>query len=233
MLNLNAIEEFIGDQQHFSSLTGNCGRKVRRFLEQTFPQGVARFTLKSQHEHLLQFAFNVGQMSWATLMAKQSLEHRDVAGTILFSLENIDQAAGTLDIVVTPGSIPEGVKARQEFLEHVAFGVRRVLAIGFLNQPHASIEEFLQANFGLEGATEPVDTSRYFAQFDKLLASDFSEIEDTSGYLTTLAGYLNPAVTAEVDRLEVEYDKAIEAAFAYHAMDSSTAIDRLFNQAFE
>jgi hypothetical protein len=209
MLNLTAIERFLEEQQDVNFLYGNCGRRIRRFIERTFSQGVARFTLTSTHEHLMQFAFNVGQMDWATTMAQQSLQHRDGADAISFDVENIGQKAGTLDVVVSVACIPEGLKDRQVLLENIAYGLRRFNAIGFMNQP--------------------VDTSRYYTQFEKLLASDFSELEDTTGYVTALAGYLNPAVNVEIDRLEAEYDKAIDSAFAYHALASSFCIDRLFN----
>jgi hypothetical protein len=228
MLNLTAIERFIEEQQDVASLQGNCGRRIRRFIERNFTNNEARFTLTSTHEHLMQFAFNVGKMDDAANMAQQAVAHLELPAFLTFSVENIDTQAGTMDVVVTTATIPEGLKERQQFLDSVAFGLRRFNAVGFLNQPHVRIEDFLQQTFGMEGASEPLDTSSYFRQFDKLLASDFSELEDTTGYVTTLAGFLNPAVDVEIHRLEAEYDKVVDAAFAYHATPVFLSLERLF-----
>ena len=226
MINTTCIQAFVDTAENLFYEYGNCGRKIRRFLDRNYIEGSARFQVSVPYAHLLQFAYGVGQMQWATQMAQDSADCDMADGPMFamkFSVEAINATAGTLDIVVTPEEIPGSVKERQEFLKRVAHGLRRYVAIAELGFAASNLDEFFQDLFGMPGATEQIDTAQYLAKFDKLVASNYTELADTPSYVVALAEYLNPDVTLELARMQDEYDKVVDAAFAHFAMPSSTA----------
>lgn len=231
MIDITRIQAFIDDAENLFYAYGNCGRKVRRFLDRSFVDGSARLPVSVPYTHLLQFAYGVGQMKWATQMARDSADCEMNDGPMYemtFSLNNLNPAAGTFDIVITPEVIPGPVKERQLFLKRVAHCLRRYVAIAELGFAAGNLDEFFQDLFGMPGATEQVDTAQYLAKFDKLVASNYTELADTTSYVVALAEYLNPDVALELARMQDEYDKVVDAAFAHFAMPSSTALHLLF-----
>lgn len=235
MINLSNVQTFVDNAEALEYEYGNCGRKIRRFIGRHFVNGAARFNVIVPYAHLLQFAHELGQMQWATEMAQTAMSS-DFSrlcdgGTfkMKFGIESVNQAAGTFDIVVTPDVIPDGVVARQKFLMRVAFGLRRYLAMAAMTGGVDNLDDFFQDMFGMPGSSEKVNTARYMAEFDKLMVSDFRRLSETNSYVISLAERLNPVITLELARLDEEYDRIVDAAFATFAMPAGTTLSVLFN----
>lgn len=235
MLNLSNVQTFVHAAEDLEYESGNCGRKIRRFIERNFVAGAARFTITVPYAHKLQFAYELGQMQWATEMAQTStlanLSKIPKGGVfkMKFGIESLNQVAGTFDIVVTPDVIPAGVVARQQFLVRVAFGLRRYLAMAEMTGAVDNLDDFFQSMFGMPGSTEKVNTARYMAEFDKLMVSDFSSMSETNSYVISLAERLNPVITLEMARLDEEYDRIVDTAFASFAMPAGATLSVLLN----
>ena len=230
MIHANAIEQYLDRQELLCFMDGNCGRKVRRFIEQYFSNGVARFSLKSEHVHPLQFAVNISEITYSTLMAERAVLDTRLGDRVAFYVQNIDTVVGTLDVIVDVKDIPEGLKARQEFIKDVGFCLRRVLAIAEVaNWSTLSVEERFSAMAEADDGPIPADATKMPAQFDKLLASDFSEFWDTPMSLVTLARPLNPQID---EFIMYDYDRILDEAFAVNSTAVTMGqLNKLFDQA--
>ena len=214
MLNVNTLKAFVEEQDTHSYLTGNCGRTVRRFLERHFSNNVARFTVKSECAHLLQFAHDRGELDWGVKMAERVLQHTEEEGNLSFCVVNVDAVAKTMQVVVAAQEIPLNVKGRLSFLKHVAFGLRRFIALAELRGLSLDVAEAASSVGSVAGYPAPIDSALVLSHFDKLMASDFSELDATPDYVVELAMWLNPAILQEMARVTAEYDKVIDAAMA-------------------
>lgn len=192
------LADLIGRLEAVAAETGNCGRKVRRTLEQLLPLkghtiGVIQLPLQpmSNPSMLAQLCL-VDRLDTATAMANDAIRQVEEDHCLKIVFASFDEALGSLAAtfelrLLRP--LPSSVKALQAVLAHLAYGLRRILAMAAMTEiiPDANAIDVL---LGTEALTEEKRVL-YTEQAERLMRGDRSQARTTPVILTSLTSRLS------------------------------------------
>lgn len=200
------LDPLIHRLEEVAGQTGNCGRKVRRTLEQVFSfgdgQGAVCLPLVGAEQLSALGQFQVlDRMDRAAQMANVAMAGVAEGCQVeirLASLENVHgEPEALFGFQVRPG-IPSGVKAQQALLRQLAYGLRRVLAMAemfSLKLDTAYLVELFD-----DVVLTPEVLRKYVSQAERLAEGDTSEEETTPIILVGLMERLQEVKTLPVKR---------------------------------
>jgi len=217
--NLRDILALFAELRRVGDLTGNCGRKVRRALEQALPQHAAVFPISFANLSLPQFAYLVRALKRTCALAVEDTQMANEP--CVFCVQDIRVESRTLSIKVVASAPPvDGVRALQAWANTIAYGLSMVVTR--LSAPIGSdadmLERMLFASLRVDMRLEnhfsggpttltpeqlaEVDAllSEAMAHFEALLAGDYSLLPQTNPLLVDLVAELVPEVRDEYTR---------------------------------
>lgn len=187
------IQTLVSRLDSVAAETGNCGRKVRRTLDQLFPLGdnneLCVLTLPVTAAALLsglQRMRIVGKLDTAASLANSAMEHVAEGERLQMALSSITEVDGEFfaGITFTLSGRPDGVKAQQQLLSAAAYGLRRIVAMSevFELKPE---DLFLGELFFDSDLSTPA-REKYRKQAEALASGDFTDADATPMLLVAM-----------------------------------------------
>lgn len=210
------LKDIIDRAEELAQATGNSGRSIRRFIDSYFKDGTAKFMLQGNQHQSLVLAYQVSRLRDACELANAAAKDVELANNHAFELTFKEGRAndfdGLIDLEIT-AVIPEGMKARQDFLGAFAFSLRRIHAVITMVALDISDNLDVMERLFRESGVTLSEMETYQAQFDALLDGDYSQFATTPVVLISLASNIRSEV-ADYDAsyvLDAEDDEVLPA----------------------
>lgn len=196
------LKDIIERAEELAKASGNSGRTIRRFIDSHFKEGTAKFLLQGNQNQSLVLAYQVSRLRDACAMANAAIKtdmlqvEYDLAqsGYELTFKEGCANEFDGLMVLEITADIPEGMKARQDFLAAFAYGLRRIYAVMTMVAMSISDNLDVMEHLFFECGVTVSEMETYLAQFEALLDGDYSQFATTPVTLISLASNIRREV---------------------------------------
>ena len=182
------LPDFITDSERFSTLEGNVGRKVTRYMDQLFEYGMFASTFGClAGADLVDFALFLLRLQ----KCKENLPD-DVAAKFSICVRATD-VHSVVKVVIIPLKAYAGMRDKQALLADFAYIMRRFVTYAIMT------DRTCLDKLRVEQLEERAFTSDHvqYSYLAELVNSDYTHLEHTAGNFVTLAIALNPTVDDE------------------------------------
>lgn len=182
------LPDFITESERFSTLEGNVGRKVTRYMDQLFEHGMFASTFEClAGADLVDFALFLLRLQ----KCKENLAD-DVAAKFSICIR-ATEVHSVVKVVIIPLKEYEGMRDKQALLADFASIMRRFVTYAMMTD-RACLDKLRVEQLEKRAFTSDHVQYSYLAE---LANSDYTHLEHTAGNFVTLAAALNPAVAVE------------------------------------